>query len=83
MQPEKSELNAKWIKAAADVIEYENSIQQALVTGAPNETVQLCLFASLVPSQSSEHYMKKMTELHNKLIKQYPEMVNSRSSVRH
>jgi len=68
----------QWMKSASDVIEHTDSVAQAIVCGGPGETVKLCLFASLVPNESHEHYMNSMTALHDSLTKNYARMESTR-----
>lgn len=72
------DIDQAWISATSNVLESRNEIHAAAVVGGPAETVKLCMFASLVPASHFTEYMDKMTELHNILIAQYPEMVSTR-----
>lgn len=83
MSDQTSEVDQAWITATSNVLESRDEIHAAAVAGGPAETVKLCMFASLVPTSHFSEYMNKMTQLHNVLIAQCPEMVSTRPDKAH
>lgn len=76
-------VRGRWVKAAADVLEFKNVTSDAIMAGAPSETVKLCMFASLVPKICADDYMQQMTALHNELAAKFPQMISTRPNRRH
>ena len=67
-----------WMQAAANALEYEHDPFRAMASGSDEESVKLCQFAAVVPGSHHEHYMNNMINLHNRLVKQYPQVVSNR-----
>ena len=78
MSDDIADVDQAWITATSNVLETRDEIHAAAVAGGPAETVKLCMFASLVPATHFTEYMDKMTQLHNILIEQCPEMTSTR-----
>lgn len=76
-EEERIKLMTAWVKAAADVIEFDQVPFQAVTTRAATETVNLCLFSCVVPSAHAEEFMNRMNTLQNELMDSFSPVVST------